>query len=141
MSENEIRHLIRDQAVHVDRGQTVEKTIDEVRGHDPEEGTTIYYAYVTENDELVGVVSMRELLNADDEQAIGEVMATDPVAVSSSDSLREAAQLFIDTRFPVLPVVDEGRFVGIVRASDLIDDLDETETKELFRSAWPWGAG
>lgn len=98
--------------------------------------------YVTDDDELVGVASMRELLNADADESIADVTTTDLVRITSSDTFQEAVDRFIYSGFPVLPVVDDaGRFVGIVRANDVIDELDEVTAKRLFESTWPWGAG
>lgn len=128
--------------MRVDREATVDRAIEAVREFDPAEGTTIYYVYVTDGDELVGVASMRELLNADGDEPIAEVMTTDLVTVATSDPVQEAVNYFVQSEFPVLPVVGKsGEFVGIVRANDVIDELDEQTTKELFKSSWPWGAG
>jgi magnesium transporter len=142
MDRSSIGGIVRDRAVSIDRETTVDRAISAVREFDPDDGATIYYAYVTDDDQLVGVVSMRELLNADGDEPVSEVMTTDLVRITTSDTFPEAVQRFVDSEFPVLPVVDDaGEFVGVVRANDVIDELDEETTKRLFKSTWPWGAG
>lgn len=142
MAQSSIGDIVRDRAVCIDRESTVDRAITAVREFDPGDGATVYYAYVTDDDELVGVASMRELLNADADAPIADVMTTDLVRIRTSDTFQEAVNRFVESEFPVLPAVDEtDEFVGIVRANDVIDQLDETTAKELFKSAWPWGAG
>lgn len=142
MAQSPIRDVVRDQAVSIDHESTVDRAISAVREFSSDGGATVYYVYVTDDDELVGVASMRELLNADEDEPISAVMTTDLVRVTTSDTFQDAVDRFIESEFPVLPVVDEtGGFVGTVRANDVIDQLDDATTKELFKSTWPWGAG
>ncbi len=142
MSQSSIQNVVRDQAVSVDLESTVDRAIAAVQEFSPTGGATVYYVYVTAEDELVGVASMRELLNADEAESVSEIMTTDLVRVRMSDTFQEAVTKFVESEFPVLPVVDDAdRFVGIVRANDVIDQLDEATAKQLFKSTWPWGAG
>jgi len=142
MAQSSIRNVVRDRAVSIDRESTVDGAISAVREFDSDDGTTVYYVYATDDDRLVGAVSMRELLNADGDEPVSAVMTTDLVRLVTSDTFDEAVDRFIESEFPVLPVVDEaGGFVGTVRANDVIDQLDDATTTELFKSTWPWGAG
>ena len=52
--------------------------------------------------------------------AIDRIMTTDPAAVGSSESIAVAQQLFESGDIHHLPVVDNGRLVGIVSSSDLL---------------------
>lgn len=142
MDRSSIGEIVRDRAVSIDHESTVDRAVAAVREFDPADGATIYYVYVTADGELVGVASMRELLNAEGDDRIAEVMTTDLVRIRTSDTFREAVNRFVESGLPVLPVVDDaGGFVGVVRANDVIDELDEATAKELFKSTWPWGAG
>lgn len=119
---------------------TVAQTIKEVREFTPtDDGASVYYVYVIDDEKLIGVVSLRELLNAVDSDPVSEVMTTELVTASTSDTLARVIRQIIDSRFEVLPVVDESeRFVGVVRANDVIDALDEQTTKQLFKQAGFW---
>lgn len=92
---------------------------------------------VLDGERLVGIVSQRDLLAAslskvlDFDAAerrtfmrsieVSEVMSRDPVTVSPSTSLREAARLVLTHRIGCLPVVvGEGRMVGLLTETDLL---------------------
>ena len=140
MSKSQVRAIVRERAVSVDREATIAEAITAVRECTPtDDGISVYYVYVTDENELVGVVSMRELLNAVDDDPVSSIMTTELVTVRLTDPLQQAVRQIIDTRFPVLPVVDEtDRFVGVVTANDVIDALDEQTTKQLFKKAGLW---
>jgi len=57
--------------------------------------------------------------------SVGEIMTPDPISVSESMSVKEAAELFNTHNFQSLPVVKEGKLVGIVTTRDLINYLGE----------------
>ena len=135
-----VADVLRERTVSVETSTSVGDAIDAVREYTPaDDGVAVYYVYVTDDGELVGVVSVRELLNAEDDASLSEVMTTEVVSVTTTDSLQRAIRSVIDNRFPVLPVVDEeGRFVGVVLANDVIDAMDEQTTKQLFKQAGFW---
>jgi CBS domain-containing protein len=58
--------------------------------------------------------------------AVGEVMIRDVLTVEPDLSLAKAAQLMIDRHFHRLPVVEDGRLVGIVSSLDLARVIAET---------------
>ena len=58
--------------------------------------------------------------------SVGEVMTTEFEHVASSDSVENAATLMHDKSISHLPVVDNGRLVGIVARGDLIRFLAAT---------------
>jgi CBS domain-containing protein len=50
---------------------------------------------------------------------VGDVMSTDPITVGPGDTLQEAAEQMLENQISALPVVEEGRVVGIVTESDI----------------------
>jgi CBS domain-containing protein len=52
--------------------------------------------------------------------SIAQVMTAHPRTVSSDDSIKEVAEIFASEDFHALPVVDEGKLVGIVTTTDII---------------------
>ena len=135
-----LKALVQTNAVSVEQDITVLEAIRSVRTLTPtDDGNTIYYVYITADRELVGVVSLRELLNAADDDPVATYMTTNIVTLSERTPLRDAINVFLDNQYPVLPVVDSAQqFVGIVRATDLIDALDEETTKQIFKQAGFW---
>lgn len=81
----------------------------------------VVYVFVTEHDDrLAGVVAFRELLFADPEQTLEDVMLRDPFALRGDAPLLEAMHEVVTRHFPVYPVCDaEGHLVGIVRGQAL----------------------
>lgn len=94
---------------------------------------TVYTCYVTdENRRLQGVVTVRELLLADEEAKIGDLMNRQVHAVRTTDDREQAAQLCARYDLLALPVVDsEERLVGIITVDDVVDILREETTEDI----------
>ena len=112
---------------------TVEEAILRIRrqGVDKE---TIYTCYVTDkNKRLIGLVTVKDLLLAeDDEMIIEELMITNLIAVNTSTDQEEVARMLSHYHFLALPVVDtEGRMVGIVTFDDAMDIIEEETTEDM----------
>ncbi len=109
---------------------TAAETIDRLRELEPD-AETIYYVYVTDDDgRLVGVLSLRDLIVAQPEAPISEVMYDEPVAVGLLDGQDEVAQVVARYNLLAVPVVDgEGRLKGIVTVDDAIDTVLPTAWK------------
>lgn len=54
---------------------------------------------------------------------IDQVMAKNVVTVASTATIKEVAKILAENEFHALPVVDDGRLVGIVTTTDLINYL------------------
>ncbi|MCB0640896.1 MAG: CBS domain-containing protein [Phaeodactylibacter sp.] len=53
--------------------------------------------------------------------SVEELMSTEPVVVQPDTDLREITRLFMDLSLHAVPVVDQGRLVGIVTANDVLN--------------------
>ena len=51
---------------------------------------------------------------------INQVMKHSPVTVSTGSSIKEAGQILADKEFHALPVMDDGKLVGIITTTDII---------------------
>lgn len=93
----------------------------------------IYYLYVIdENKKLVGVVSYRDLLLADSEDRIEDIMYTRVISVPVDMDQEQVAKIIERYDFIAVPVVDkENRLLGIVTVDDVIDVMI-SETNEDF---------
>ncbi|EXJ24449.1 Mg/Co/Ni transporter MgtE [Alkalibacterium sp. AK22] len=101
------------------------------------EKETIYIIYVTDaSRKLEGVLSLRELVMADPEEIIGNVMHQKVAKVSTDTDQEEAARLLQSLDFLALPVVDkENRIVGIMTFDDAMDIIEEETTEDIFDKA------
>jgi magnesium transporter len=104
---------------------------------------TIYYSYVLDRaGKLVGFVSLRDLILADEGRLVGDVMKTDLVSVSAEADQEEAARVIRDYDLIALPVVDgAGRLVGIVTHDDAADIVEEEAQEDVEKMAGVTGHG
>ncbi|ADD04057.1 CBS domain protein [Natrialba magadii ATCC 43099] len=133
-----VSELVSDEFQTADPTTTVDEAIDLFRDRTPSEETTLYYLYIVDGDELSGVVSLNELLNAERTVSVGEVMASDIRTVSTDSPVADAVDIISEQGFPALPVVDGSKLVGVIRASDLIDAAEEEETLTALKKAGFW---
>ena len=111
---------------------TVEEAILRIRrqGVDKE---TIYTCYVTKDRKLLGLVTVKDLLLADDDETkIEEIMLTNLISVTTHTDQEEVAHMFGKYDFLALPVVDnENRMVGIVTFDDAMDVMEDEATEDI----------
>jgi magnesium transporter len=95
---------------------------------------TIYALYVTDaSRHLTGMLSLRDLVTADPEQRLGDVMTREVVSVSTDTDQEEVARVIQRYDFLAVPVVDrEQRLVGIVTVDDIIDVIQQEATRDLY---------
>ena len=94
---------------------------------------TIYTCYVTKDRTLIGLVTVKDLLLAeDDDTAISEIMITNLISVTTQTDQEEVARMFSKYNFLALPVVDgENRMVGIVTFDDAMDVMEDEATEDM----------
>jgi len=68
---------------------------------------------------LIGIVSEKDLLRARCDEAVEKVMTREVVTVTEYTALEEAARIMADHRISSLPVMRDGRLVGIITETDL----------------------
>ena len=101
---------------------TVEQTIEHLRRF-AQDAEMINYLYVTDVDEkLLGVFSLRELILAEPEIAIGRLMHSKVITVQVNDSRKKVAEIIHKYGLLAVPVLDaEGFLHGIVTVDDVLD--------------------
>ena len=94
---------------------------------------TIYTCYVTKDRTLIGLVTVKDLLLAeDDDTPISEMMITNLISVTTQTDQEEVARMFSKYNFLALPVVDgENRMVGIVTFDDAMDVMEDEATEDM----------
>ncbi|MGI6630262.1 MAG: magnesium transporter [Bacillota bacterium] len=98
---------------------------------------TVYYVYVVnEKNQLVGVISLRELIVADPETLIEDIMHHKVKSVNVNMDQEEVAAIVTKYDFLAIPVVDDDNcLLGIVTVDDVIDVIHEEATEDIFRLA------
>jgi len=72
-----------------------------------------------------------------DDRRIGDLLTTDPVMVDPDASVGDAVQRMVDNSIRRLPVVDDGKLVGVVTLGDLAIDRDDTSALGSISAARP----
>ncbi|WP_188207184.1 magnesium transporter [Alkalibacillus aidingensis] len=111
---------------------TVKQVMNRLRNEAPD-AETIYYIYVVDtNNELVGVLSLRDLITSDPDVLIKEVMSTRVVSVKTSQDQEEVARLMQKYDFLAVPVITEAhKLVGIITVDDILDIIEEEATEDI----------
>lgn len=117
-------------SLHAD--DLIEDVIALLRQEGPD-AETIYYLYVANRqDKLVGVVSLRDLITADPDRKVEEVMSSRVVSVNTSDDQEDVAKLFQKYDFLAVPVItDDSHLVGIITFDDILDVIEEEASEDL----------
>lgn len=100
-----------------------------------EHAETIYYIYVVnQKNQLVGVLSLRELLLSPGTKKIEDIMNTQIVSIKVSDNQREAAHIIQAYDLVAVPVLGEDNvLLGIVTVDDVLDIIRETTDRDFRR--------
>ena len=134
--ENSAGSLMTAEFTDLRGGMTVREAIDHIRrtGEDRE---TVYTCYVIAPDRtLTGVVTVKDLLLARDEQLVSDLMDTEVISVFTGEDQEEVAQLLNHYNLLSLPVVDaEKRLVGIVTVDDAVEFLQQEATEDFEKMA------
>lgn len=129
--DNTAGSIMTTEFVSISAEQTIKEALAEVK-QQAEEAETIYYLYVTNaKRQLVGVLSLRDLLTRRDDELVGNVMGTRLISVAVTDDQEEVAHAIRDYDFLAVPVIDlVDRLVGIITVDDIIDVIDEEATSD-----------
>ncbi|MEB3887178.1 magnesium transporter [Lyngbya sp. CCY1209] len=95
---------------------------------------TIYSLYVTDSDrKLTGILSLRDLVTAQLDQTVGDILNRDFVCVQTDTDQEEVARIIQRYDFLAVPVVDsEHRLVGIITVDDVLDILQQETTEDIY---------
>ncbi len=115
---------------------SVESAFDKIRrtGVNKE---TIYTCYVTDRKKhLLGVVTVRDLLLAKNDELIADIMDANVITLNTMEDKEQVALKFSKYDFIAMPVIDkEGCLVGIVTIDDAVDVIQEEATEDIQKMA------
>lgn len=134
--EDSAGSLMTTEFIDLKRTMTVQDAFKRVR-RTAADVETISVCYVTdERRHLLGVVTIRALLLAEEDDVVGNIMEPNVISVGTLEDKEDVAQAFSKYDFAVLPVVDaEGRLVGIITVDDAIDVMEEEATEDIEKMA------
>ncbi len=132
--ENTAGRIMTPEYIDLKSFVTVGQALEKIRrvGLDKE---TIYYSYVTdEKRRLIGIVSIRQLVLADPDVRVADIMEQDIIFAHTDDDQEDVAHKMQKYDLLALPVVDrENRLVGIITHDDVIDIIQDEVTEDIYR--------
>ncbi len=99
---------------------------------------SIYACYVLEPGSwrLLGAVSLRDLVMAELQSLVAEVMRRNPITVAALEDQESVAHKIAKYNLLAVPVLEQdGRVVGFVTVDNVIDVLIEEQTEDIMRMA------
>jgi acetoin utilization protein AcuB len=122
--------------VFVDEGDSMKKAMDLLKEHEIR-----HLPVLKDGEKLVGILSERDIKQASpspataleireiyyllDKVKVKQIMTRRPYSISSTAPIEEAALIIREKKIGCLPVVDDGKLVGILTETDIIDAFIE----------------
>ena len=96
---------------------------------------TVYQCYVMDRRRyLIGIVSLKDLVIADPNAKVSDIMKPDPPFVSTHTDREEVARELREHDLLAIPVVDaEQRLVGTITYDDVADIMEREATEDIYR--------
>lgn len=121
-----VRDIMRSPVVSVPPGTTLQDAYRLMR----EKG--FRHLPVLDGERLAGVITDRDLRLATSalapvpfraDSSVAEVMCREPLTADAQDAVEDAARVMRERKIGCLPVVEDGRVIGIITGIDLLDAL------------------
>lgn len=134
--EDSTGSIMTTEFVDLKETMTVEDALKRIRRTGPDKETINICYVIDDRRHLIGILSIRALLLAEDDDVIGDIMERNIISVQTLDDQEETAQALSRYDFLALPVVDtENRLVGIVTVDDAMDVIEEETTEDIEKMA------
>jgi CBS domain-containing protein len=120
--DEEIIHFSSSHAIELPPTATVGRVIGDFRNLARDADVVMYIYVLDESRKLMGVVDIKEVLQADLDQKLEEIMSSNVVWLNARDPVKEASRLFKRYSFRAIPIVDDDeRLVGVIPYRDIVN--------------------
>lgn len=128
--------LMTTEFISVSSLSTVREAMIQLKEQAPQ-AETIYYIFVlNEKKQLVGVISLRDLIVAENDEYIEDIMNERVISVNVADDQEDVANIMKDYDFLAIPVVDyQNHLLGIITIDDILDVIDEEASEDYSKLA------
>ncbi|MBU4342229.1 MAG: CBS domain-containing protein, partial [Candidatus Altiarchaeota archaeon] len=123
--EWKVEELMTKNVITIEPEVTVHDAVEKMRKHG------IHSIIVAKDDDVLGIVSYYDilLLMASREHGknvtVGEIMNTDLITVGSEEDVMDSLELMLENHVLRLPVLDNGKLVGIITTTDFVNVFDK----------------
>lgn len=133
--ENTAGRIMTTEYIAVQPTSTVRDAIDAVKRGLPTR-ESYYNVYILDKDILRGVLSIRDLLLADEHLALHKIMERQLITVQPEEDQEQVARQISKYDLVSIPVVTgDGRMLGVVTVDDVIDVLVEETTEDVQKQS------
>ena len=138
--EDSVGRQMSEEVAKISTGLKVKDALRELKDLHNNVEDLIYVYSVNDDNVLTGVISFREIVFADEDELIENVMIQDPIFVNPSSDQEDAAILIKQYELLALPVVDKSnRLIGQTTVNTALDVI-QTEIAEDFSQSFGAGA-
>jgi CBS domain-containing protein len=138
--KDDCKRLIRSELNALPKNATIRQAIDALRSQ-----WASYVCILDDDEKLLGIITERDILRYVDSETLDEsapastIMNSDYHTIECRESISQIALTLYKNTFMHLPILDEGKLVGIVSARDFIHYLIEyfAETVHTLKPAQP----
>lgn len=133
--ENSVGRIMSPEFVDLKVTMTVKDAIARVRSSGREVEAIYSLPVINENGSIADVLDLGDLVLADPQQKIGELISDETYYVRVDEDQEKASQLLLETGYIALPVVDtDDSLVGVLTYDDAMYVLQERDTEDIIRS-------
>jgi magnesium transporter len=112
---------------------TAAMAIEKIRESASEKETLEYIYIIDKNKNLKGFIELRDLFLASPKKKIKEFVEENVISVDAHMDQEEVADVIRKYDFNAVPVVENGKLVGIVTVDDAIDVIREENTEDMYK--------
>lgn len=124
--------LMTNRFVWIPQYYTVRETVDKLKSFANFSETINYLYVIDEQKRLVGVVSYRDIILAEEQEQIQNIMYTRVISVTAETDQEEVARLIERYDFLAIPVVEKDQvLVGIITVDDILDVVISEATEDI----------
>jgi CBS domain-containing protein/sporulation protein YlmC with PRC-barrel domain len=116
-----VENLITRKIIKCHKNDLVKEIQDAYPSLAKHKDVTMYLYIVNDDEQLIGVVDIMELLEADEAKILKDIMKKNLEVLKQKSTYKEAAELFAKYDFRAIPVVDaHKKLLGAIRYKDLV---------------------
>ncbi len=128
--------LMTTEFIDLKENMTVEKAFEVIKNKGPQKETLYNCFVLTVDRKLIGVLDIKNLLIADTDELVKDLMDTNVIKVGTLEDQEEVTKMFDKYDCVALPVVDkENRLVGIITIDDAVDVMHEEVLEDFEKMA------
>ncbi|MEJ5228961.1 magnesium transporter [Pseudothermotoga sp. U03pept] len=130
--ENSAGRLTTPKCLELYATMTVSEALEKIRKEGKDKETVHLMPVIEKSRKLLGTVELQDLIFADPNSFVEQIMNSEPIFVYATTDQEEVAQIMRKYDLFVVPVVDsEQRLIGIITIDDVVDVIDEEATEDI----------